>query len=132
MDEAEADSAFNIAIVGRPNVGKSSLLNRLVGKERAIVSDVAGTTRDAIDALVTHEKQEYRFIDTAGIRRRKKVRAGPCPSSQVSMRPCSHLMRNTHSVRWLAHTNTFTSITPTSILTPSPLLPVRWSTATSF
>jgi GTP-binding protein len=77
VDEAEADSAFNIAIVGRPNVGKSSLLNRLVGKERAIVSDVAGTTRDAIDALVTHEKQEYRFIDTAGIRRRKKVRGPP-------------------------------------------------------
>lgn len=63
------DTAFNVAIVGRPNVGKSSLLNRLYGKERAIVSDVAGTTRDAIDAMVTHEGQEYRFIDTAGIRR---------------------------------------------------------------
>lgn len=68
--------AISVAIVGRPNVGKSSLLNALVGEQRAIVSPVSGTTRDAIDTLVTHEGQAYRFIDTAGIRRKKYVDYG--------------------------------------------------------
>jgi GTP-binding protein len=65
-----------VAIVGRPNVGKSSLLNRLVGSERAIVSPIAGTTRDAIDTLVEWEGQTYRLIDTAGIRRKSRVEYG--------------------------------------------------------
>ena len=76
MDEAERDDAVNVAIVGRPNVGKSSLLNRLYGRERSIVSDIAGTTRDAVDALVEVDGKAYRFIDTAGIRKRKKVEYG--------------------------------------------------------
>jgi GTP-binding protein len=65
-----------VAIVGRPNVGKSSLLNRLAGSERAIVSPIAGTTRDAIDTLVEWEGQTYRLIDTAGIRRKSRVEYG--------------------------------------------------------
>ena len=63
-----------IAIVGRPNVGKSTLLNRLTGEERSIVSEVAGTTRDAVDALVVRGKEQYRFVDTAGIRRKGVTR----------------------------------------------------------
>src|SRR6185437_11005374 len=59
-----------IAIVGRPNVGKSTLLNQLTGEERSIVSEVAGTTRDAVDAIVARGKGRYRFVDTAGIRRK--------------------------------------------------------------
>lgn len=70
------ENATNIALVGRPNVGKSSLFNRLVGEERSIVSNVAGTTRDAIDALVKHKGSEYRVMDTAGIRKRNKVSYG--------------------------------------------------------
>ncbi|MDR3037445.1 MAG: ribosome biogenesis GTPase Der, partial [Coriobacteriales bacterium] len=65
--------AINVAIIGRPNVGKSSLTNRLVGRERSIVSDVAGTTRDAIDTLVEHDGTHYRIIDTAGIRRKSQI-----------------------------------------------------------
>lgn len=76
VDQSEKDETLNVAIVGRPNVGKSSLLNRLCGRERAIVSDVAGTTRDAVDVTVERNGQEYRFVDTAGIRRRKKVEYG--------------------------------------------------------
>jgi GTP-binding protein len=64
---------IRIAIAGRPNVGKSSLLNRIVGEERAVVSPVAGTTRDAVDSLVEVEGNTYRFVDTAGIRRRGKL-----------------------------------------------------------
>eukprot|EP01039_Chlorochromonas_danica_P004069 gene4069-4450_t len=71
------ENATNVALVGRPNVGKSSLLNRLYGEERSIVSEVAGTTRDAIDALVTRGNKTYRIIDTAGIRKRGKVQYGP-------------------------------------------------------
>ncbi len=62
-----------IAIVGRPNVGKSTLLNKLTGEERSIVSEVAGTTRDAVDALVVRDGRRYRFVDTAGIRRKGKT-----------------------------------------------------------
>mmetsp|Transcript_18702 Transcript_18702/g.26502 ORF Transcript_18702/g.26502 Transcript_18702/m.26502 type:complete len:640 (+) Transcript_18702:121-2040(+) len=81
MDDNDDDDEeeINVAIVGRPNVGKSSLLNSLFGSQRAIVSDIAGTTRDAIDAVVRREElgTTYRFIDTAGIRRKSKVDFGP-------------------------------------------------------
>ena len=63
----------NIAIIGRPNVGKSTLLNQLAGEERSIVSPEAGTTRDSVDTIVTHEGRTYEFIDTAGIRRKGKT-----------------------------------------------------------
>ncbi len=65
--------ATKVAIIGRPNVGKSTLLNALTGTGRAIVSPIAGTTRDAVDELVEHDGQTYRFIDTAGIRRKGKT-----------------------------------------------------------
>ncbi len=69
-----AAETIRIAIIGRPNVGKSTLLNQLTGQERAIVSPVAGTTRDAVDESVTRDGVEYVFIDTAGIRRKGKTR----------------------------------------------------------
>ena len=72
-DEEEV-AALNIAIIGRPNVGKSSLLNRMVGEERAIVSAEPGTTRDAVDTLVRYNDKDYRFVDTAGIRRKGKTK----------------------------------------------------------
>jgi GTPase len=65
-----------IAVVGRPNVGKSTLVNALLGEERVVVSDIPGTTRDPIDSLVTHEGRRYLFTDTAGIRRRGKIDRG--------------------------------------------------------
>ena len=71
-NEVEED-CINVAIVGKPNVGKSSLLNKILGMERVIVSDVAGTTRDAIDSYFENEHGKYRFIDTAGMRRKSKV-----------------------------------------------------------
>ena len=71
-DEGE-DDAVRVAIIGKPNVGKSSIVNRLIGENRVIVSDVAGTTRDAIDTRVTHKGREYVFIDTAGLRRKNKI-----------------------------------------------------------
>lgn len=72
--EEEEDDKLKIAVVGKPNVGKSSLINRLVGKNRLIVSDIAGTTRDAIDTTVKHYGKEYTFIDTAGLRRKSKIK----------------------------------------------------------
>ena len=73
-DEEDEDSdVIKVAIVGKPNVGKSSLLNRILGEERVIVSDVAGTTRDAIDSYYENETGKYCFIDTAGMRRKSKV-----------------------------------------------------------
>lgn len=73
MDEEEDDRP-RIAIVGKPNVGKSSLINKLLGEKRLIVSDIAGTTRDAVDTAVTWQDREYVFIDTAGLRRKNKIK----------------------------------------------------------
>ena len=73
QDEEEDDDVIKVAIVGKPNVGKSSLLNRILCEERVIVSNVAGTTRDAIDSYFENETGKYCFIDTAGMRRKSKV-----------------------------------------------------------
>jgi len=77
QDEAPAhekdDKQINVAIIGRPNVGKSTMLNRLSGVDRAIVSDIPGTTRDAVDTVVQRGGRTYRFVDTAGIRRKGKT-----------------------------------------------------------
>jgi len=73
VDEEEDDRP-RIAIIGKPNVGKSSIINRLLGEERLIVSDIAGTTRDAVDTAVKYNGTEYVFIDTAGLRRKSKVK----------------------------------------------------------
>ncbi len=73
VDEEE-DERPRIAIVGKPNVGKSSIINRLIGEDRLIVSDIAGTTRDAVDAAVKYNGNEYVFIDTAGLRRKNKIK----------------------------------------------------------
>ncbi len=75
-DDELDDDHLKIAIVGRPNAGKSTLLNKLIGQDRAIVSDVAGTTRDAIDTDIVWYKEKVTLIDTAGIRRRGRIRAG--------------------------------------------------------
>jgi len=72
--EEEEDTRTRIAIIGKPNVGKSSLVNRMAGNQRVIVSDVAGTTRDAIDTVVRHQGREYVIIDTAGLRKKSKVK----------------------------------------------------------
>ena len=74
MSEITEDERPRIAIVGKPNVGKSSIINRVLGENRVIVSDIAGTTRDAIDTAVVHEGKEYIFIDTAGLRRKSKIK----------------------------------------------------------
>ncbi len=73
MQEVEDDRP-RIAIVGKPNVGKSSIINKLIGEERVIVSDIAGTTRDAIDTTVKYHGKEFIFIDTAGLRRKSKIK----------------------------------------------------------
>ena len=70
----EAEPGVHVAIIGRPNVGKSTLLNRLAGAERSIVSPEPGTTRDAVDTIVEHNGRRYRFLDTAGIRRKGKTK----------------------------------------------------------
>ena len=71
--EEEPDDSIKVAVIGKPNAGKSSLVNRVLGEERMIVSNIAGTTRDAIDSFVENEFGKYTFIDTAGIRRQSKV-----------------------------------------------------------
>ncbi|MFT8316869.1 MAG: ribosome biogenesis GTPase Der [Sporolactobacillus sp.] len=71
--QEEDEGAIRFALIGRPNVGKSSLVNKILGKERVIVSDIAGTTRDAIDTPFTRDGQDYVIVDTAGIRRRGRV-----------------------------------------------------------
>lgn len=73
LEEAEDDRP-RIAVVGKPNVGKSSIINKLLGENRVIVSDIAGTTRDAIDTAITWDGREYVFIDTAGLRRKNKIK----------------------------------------------------------
>ncbi|MCL2755319.1 MAG: ribosome biogenesis GTPase Der, partial [Oscillospiraceae bacterium] len=70
----DEDTPLKIAIIGKPNAGKSSLVNKIAGQERAIVSPIAGTTRDALDTLIEHEGKQYTLIDTAGLRRKSKVR----------------------------------------------------------
>lgn len=77
IEALEEQNEIGVAIVGRPNVGKSSLLNAFVGENRAIVSPISGTTRDAIDMVVERNGQHYRLIDTAGIRKKKNVDYGP-------------------------------------------------------
>jgi GTP-binding protein len=72
-EEEEEDDVIKTAIIGRPNVGKSSLLNRVLGQQRMIVSDIAGTTRDAVDSYFENDFGKYMFIDTAGMRRRSKI-----------------------------------------------------------
>ena len=72
-DDEEDDDVIRVAVIGKPNAGKSSLINRILGENRVIVSDVAGTTRDAVDTPFENEKGKYIFIDTAGIRRKSKV-----------------------------------------------------------
>ena len=73
-EEDEEDERTRIAIVGKPNVGKSSIINKLIGENRLIVSDIAGTTRDAVDTEVVYHGKEYVFIDTAGLRRKNKIK----------------------------------------------------------
>lgn len=72
--EEEEDDRTRVAIVGKPNVGKSSIINRLLGENRLIVSDIAGTTRDAVDTELVYQGKEYVFIDTAGLRRKNKIK----------------------------------------------------------
>ena len=73
-EDEEEDERIRVAIVGKPNVGKSSLINKLLGENRLVVSDIAGTTRDAVDTEVTYNGKEYVFIDTAGLRRKNKIK----------------------------------------------------------
>ena len=72
-EEEEDDDAIKVAVIGKPNAGKSSLINRILGEERTIVSDVAGTTRDAIDSRFENDKGKFVFIDTAGMRKKSRV-----------------------------------------------------------
>ncbi|MBR3591429.1 MAG: ribosome biogenesis GTPase Der [Clostridia bacterium] len=72
-DDVEDDDVINVAVIGKPNAGKSSLVNKITGEERVIVSDIAGTTRDAIDSLVENKFGKFNFIDTAGLRRNSRV-----------------------------------------------------------
>ncbi|MFH0925606.1 MAG: ribosome biogenesis GTPase Der [bacterium] len=73
FEEGEGEGIVKVAIVGRPNVGKSSILNKILGEERSLVSDVPGTTRDTIDSLLKYNDKVYQFVDTAGIRKKSKI-----------------------------------------------------------
>ncbi|MCL2526899.1 MAG: ribosome biogenesis GTPase Der [Defluviitaleaceae bacterium] len=74
QEEEEEDTRIKVAIVGKPNVGKSSLINKILGEDRMIVSDIPGTTRDAVDTYLTRDGQEYVFIDTAGLRKKSRIK----------------------------------------------------------
>lgn len=73
LENEEEDDVIKVAVIGKPNVGKSSLINKIIGEDRVIVSDVPGTTRDAIDVTIEVEGQKYLFIDTAGLRKKNKI-----------------------------------------------------------
>ncbi|MCL2362640.1 MAG: ribosome biogenesis GTPase Der [Defluviitaleaceae bacterium] len=73
-DEEEEDTRIKVAIVGKPNAGKSSLINKILGEERMIVSDIPGTTRDAVDTHYEHDGNEYLFVDTAGLRKKSRIK----------------------------------------------------------
>ena len=73
-EEDLEDEVINVAVIGKPNVGKSSLVNRILGENRVIVSDIAGTTRDAVDSYFENDSGKYNFIDTAGLRRKSKIK----------------------------------------------------------
>lgn len=90
-DIEDVDREIHVAIIGRPNVGKSSLLNRLLGASRVLVSEVPGTTRDAVDVVLERDEVRYRFVDTAGIRRKGRTERGPEVLSVVMAR--RHLER---------------------------------------
>lgn len=91
-DDEEQDLGIRLAVVGRPNVGKSTLVNKILGYERSIASDIPGTTRDAVDTTFERNEQRYTIIDTAGIRRRGKIEKGPeklsALASRMSMQQC--------------------------------------------
>lgn len=72
-EESNIEDYVEVSIVGRPNAGKSTLMNRLIGKNRSIVSDVAGTTRDSIDTIIEHDSTQYKIVDTAGLRKKSKI-----------------------------------------------------------
>ena len=72
-ENEESSSLIRLAIVGKPNAGKSSIVNALLGEERVIVSDISGTTRDSIDSKVKYDGEEFILVDTAGIRKKSKV-----------------------------------------------------------
>ena len=88
------DRQVRVAIIGRPNVGKSSLLNALLGEERVIVSDIPGTTRDAIDTALEWAGRTVRLVDTAGIRRRGKVASGPAAEKYATLRALKAVSRS--------------------------------------
>ena len=73
-EDDDHDDSISVAVIGKPNVGKSSMINKLIGDDRLLVSDIAGTTRDAVDTEVTHNGRRYIFIDTAGLRRKSKIK----------------------------------------------------------
>lgn len=96
-DSEDDGDVINVAVIGKPNAGKSSLVNRILGSERMIVSDIAGTTRDAIDTPFENETGKYNFIDTAGIRRQSKVDDRIEKYSSAARAPCGREGERLHS-----------------------------------